>query len=144
MKTNLITICKFFPIFIMTILLTSCEGVLVDVEVGDPVDHVQSSTNYLTSRVWVDEWTDDNGVFYHQEICFYFNRLGSDYLYQEDRWGRRSESTYQFTWDWRNSRCTEIRLKYGPGDYSYMEHIILGGNKLDCLLDGQPVYFIGK
>ena len=145
MKTNLVNIMKLLPIVLMAVLLSSCEGVYIGVEVeDDPVSDVHYATEYLTSRVWVDEWTDDSGVFYHQELNFYSNRVGTDFLYSEDRWGYRTESSYNFSWDWRNSRCTEIRMKYGPGDYSYMEHIVMSGNKLDCLLDGQRVYFIGK
>ena len=144
MKTNLLNILKLLPIVMMAFTLSSCEGVVIDVEVDDPASNVDYSTEYLTSRVWVDEWTDDKGVFYHQELSFYSNRLGTDYMYTEDEWGYTTEYAYDFSWDWRNPRCTEIRMKYGPGDYSYMERIVMGGNKLDCLLDGQRDYFIGK
>ncbi len=144
MKTRLLNIFKFLPILMMALTFASCEGVFVDVEVDDTESNVHYSTKYLVSRVWVDEWTDNNDVFYHQEFSFYGDHVGTEYLYSEDRWGYRTESTYNFTWDWRDARCTEIRMKYGPGDYSYMEHIVLGDNRLDCLLDGQRAYFIGK
>ena len=145
MKSKFFNIIKFLPILLMAFSLGSCDELEIDIDIDDdPISNVDYSTSYLTSRVWVDEWTDDKGVFYHQELTFYLDRVGTDYMYSEDRWGYRTESTYRFKWDWRNARCTEIRMKYGPGDYSYMDHIILGGNKLDCLLDGQPVYFIGK
>ena len=72
------------------------------------------------------------------------NNTGEDYLYTQDRHGYIQESVYNFTWDWFNSMYTSIRLTYGPGDYSYMDNISMGGNRLNCLLDGQPVYFVGK
>lgn len=144
MKTKLHNILKLMPILMMAFTLSSCEGVIVDIEVDDPVTNVDYSTDYITSRVWVDEWTDSNGVFYHQELRFYRNHIGSDYIYTEDHLGYTTEASYNFSWDWRNARCTEIRMKYGPADYSYMEDIIMGGNKLDCLIDGQRAYFVGK
>ena len=145
MKTRLFNILKLLPVVMMAFTLGACDDLEIDIEIEDQTESsVHYNTEYLTSRVWVDEWTDDDGIFYHQELCFYRNRVGTDYLYSEDRWGNCKESSYKFSWDWRNPRCTEIRMKYGPGDYSYMEHIMMGGNKLDCLLDGQPAYFIGK
>ena len=145
MKTNLKNIFKLLPVVMMALVLSSCEGVYIGVGVeDDPVSNVEYSTSYLTSRVWVDEWTDENDVFYHQEISFYTNGVGTDYIYSEDPWGYSKESSYNFSWDWRNSRCNEIRMKYGPDDYSYMDNIVMGGNKLDCLLDGQRVCFVGK
>ena len=144
MKTKLVNIFKFLPILMMAFAFSSCEEVEIDIELDDTIENItHSSTSYLTSRVWVDEWTSD-GVYYRQELCFYTNHTGSDYLYSEDKWGEVVEESYRFTWDWRNSRCTEIRMKYGPGDKSYMERIVMGRNKLECLLDGQYVCFRGE
>lgn len=144
MKTKVLNILKFLPIVLMAFTLGSCEELELDIDLGGESSHVCYSTDYLTSRVWVDEWKDDEGMFYHQELRFYNDHVGSDYMYTEDRWGYRTESSYDFTWDWRNSSCTSIRMKYGRGDYSYMEHISMGGNRLDCLLDGQSAYFKGR
>ena len=70
----------------------------------------------------------------------------TDYLciFTQDRYGYIQESRYTFVWDWYNSIYTSIRMKYGTRDYSYMENISIGGNRLNCLLDGEPVYFEGK
>ncbi len=65
MKTRLLNIFKFLPILMMALTFASCEGVFVDVEVDDTESNVHYSTKYLVSRVWVDEWTDNNDVFYH-------------------------------------------------------------------------------
>ena len=144
MKTRLVNILKLLPILMMAFTLSSCEDVEIELELDDTESCVNYSTSYLVSRVWVDEWTDDKGVFYHQELSFYTNRKGTDYLYSEDRRGVVKESSYGFTWDWRNHRCTALRMNYGHGDYSIMERIVMGGNKLDCLLDGQYVCFRGE
>ena len=144
MKTSLLNICRLIPILLLAFTFSSCEEVFLDVEVGGSSSEVSYYTDYLTSRVWVDEWKDEKGTFYHQELRFYPDGIGSDYMYSEDRWGYRSESSYDFQWDWKNSRCKSIRLKYGPGDYSYMDDISMGGNTLDCLFDGQDAYFVGK
>ena len=144
MKTRILNIMKFLPILMMAFTLGSCEEVGLDIELGGGSSHVDYATEYLTSRVWVDEWKDTEGNFYHQELRFYPDRVGSDYMYVEDAWGFREETSYDFYWNWRNSSCTALKLKYGPGDYSYMEHISMGGNRLDCLFDGQEAYFKGR
>ena len=144
MKTKLLNIFKLMPILLMAFTLGSCDELYLDVDLGGNSSEVSYYTEYLTSRLWVDEWKDNNGTFYHQEIRFYADGVGTDYLYSEDRLGYRNESSYDFTWNWKNSRCKSIRLKYGPGDYSYMDDIIMGGNTLDCIFDGQDAYFIGE
>ena len=124
------------------ISFTSCEGY---VEMGfDTVhDDYYEKTDYLCSRVWFDEWHDDFGVYYYQELRFYSNGRGEDYMYSVDHFGYKNERSYSFRWDWNNSVYTSIVLKYGGKDYSYMERIRMGGNKLDCLFDGEPAYFRG-
>ena len=144
MRTKDFKIFRLLLVVVMSFMLGSCEEVELEFEVQDSSSNISYSTEYLTSRVWVDEWKDDEGIFYHQELTFYFNHVGADYMYTEDRWGSRTESTYRFTWDWRNARCTSIRMKYGPGDYSYLEDMMMGGNKIDCLFDGQRAYFVGR
>ena len=144
MKTRFFNILKCLPIVVMALTLSSCEEVQLDVDLDNGSSYVDYSTDYLTSRVWVDEWEDEEGMLYHQELTFYPDRVGTDYMYTEDPWGYRTESSYNFYWSWKNSRCTTIKLKYGPGDYSYMEQISMGGNRLDCLFDGQRAYFKGR
>lgn len=38
-------------------------------------------TDYLCSRIWTDEWTDEYGTYYYQEISFYPDYTGKDYVY---------------------------------------------------------------
>lgn len=123
--------------------LSSCEYVGMGIEIGNGTNSYHESTDYLCSRIWTDEWTDEYGVYYYQEICFYPNNTGVDYLYSQDRYGNRQESSLNFGWDWWDSNYTSIRLNY-DNRYSYMENIAMGGNQLNCLLDGYPAYFIGK
>ena len=144
MKTKIVRMLKLLPVLIMAITFTSCDDVIVDVELDGHSSEYVYHTDYLCSRVWVDEWHDDYGVFYHQELRFFNDHCGEDFMYTEDRWGKRTETSYTFVWDWRNSRYNSIRLKYAPGDYSYMEHISMGGNELTCLFDGQEAYFTGR
>ena len=143
MKTKIIRILGLLPIFLMAITFTSCEEVYLDVDMDGSSDR-RYKTEYLCSRVWVDEWEDDNGTFYRQELRFWTDYCGEDYLYSEDRWGYETESSYRFDWDWRNTASTSIRLRYGPGDYSYMERISMGDNRLTCWFDGQSAYFVGR
>ena len=80
--------------------LSSCEYVGLGIEIGNGTNSYHESTDYLCSRIWTDEWTDEYGVYYYQEICFYPNNTGVDYLYSQDRYGNRQESSLNFGWDW--------------------------------------------
>lgn len=50
--------------------LSSCEYVGLGIEIGNGTNSYHESTDYLCSRIWTDEWTDEYGVYYYQEICF--------------------------------------------------------------------------
>ena len=67
--------------------LSSCEYVGLGIEIGNGTNSYHESTDYLCSRIWTDEWTDEYGVYYYQEICFYPNNTGVDYLYSQDATG---------------------------------------------------------
>lgn len=144
MKTKIITLLKLLPVFLMVMAFTSCEEVHLDVDLDEGLCERDYRTEYLCSRTWEDKWHDRDGVFYRQELRFYGDYMGRDYLYSEDCDGYCEETVYEFAWDWRNASCTRLQMKYGPGDYSYMEEISMGGNKLACRLDGESVCFVGR
>lgn len=123
--------CFMALVLLLTIPLCSCEP-------EDPRDRYEQ-TGYLCSRRWADEWVE-NGVRYYQEFTFYDDHTGQEYFYQEDVTGRRSESYYNFDWDWNG--YSSIYMRYADGS-SYMEDISLGGNELYCILDGEQVTFRG-
>ena len=128
----------FTNYFYCIILMCTLSLSLSSCETDDPRDRYER-TDYLSSRRWADEWVE-NGIRYYQEFTFYDNYTGSEYFYQEDAMGRRSESTYRFDWDWNG--YSSIYMRYANGT-SYMEHISLGGNELRCILDGEEVIFRG-
>lgn len=74
-------------------------------------------------------------------LRFYADGTGEDYLRVQDAYGRWDEYRYTFVWDWYDAFYTSIRLNYGGGDYSYMDHIQLGNGRLECQLDGAWVSF---
>lgn len=131
-------IISLFPI-----LFSSCEYVGIGIELGNGTNNYRESTYYLCSRTWVEEWTDNKGDFHRQEIRFYDNNVGEDYVLTVDRHGFRKESSYTFVWDWYDANYTTLRLKYGMNDYSYMNNIFMGNNRLECLLDGYSACFYG-
>lgn len=100
-------------------------------------------TDYLCSRTWTDEWTDNDGTYYYQEISFYPNFTGQEYLYSQDASPMKleSERIYNFKWDWDS--YSSLYMRYSDG-VSYMDDIRLGGNKLDCSFDNTWVTFVGK
>ena len=123
----------------LTFGLSSCVVDGFGLEIGSGTDSYREYTNHLCRYVWVDEW-ETNGKFYHQELTFYPDQTGSDYMYIEDRWGR-TESTYNFIWDWYDNFYTSIRLNYGRGDYSYIDGIRWGDRNFSCFFDNEAAYF---
>lgn len=135
--------CRILLIFIMPLMLNACDYVGFGIEFGTGTNEYREATAYLCSYLWTDEWVDDRGTRYYQELSFYPDGKGEDYIVSEDRFGFRQETRYAFVWDWWDTFCTSIRLTYGKGDYSYMENIRVERNRLECLYDGSPAYFFG-
>lgn len=129
---------KFYCLAVIVAMVSSLYA--CDEENRDLYDE---QTNYLCSRIWTDEWTDDEDVYYYQEISFYPDYTGKDYLYSKDAgpMGLESERTYYFNWDWDS--YSSIYMRYQDG-ISYMDDVRLGNNKLDCNFDNVWVTFIGK
>lgn len=125
-------------------VLTSCEEVNIGFEIGNNTNSYREATDFLCSRVWIDEWVDDYGSRHRQELRFDYNNLGQDYIMIVDRRGNIQEYTYNFVWDWFNSNYTSLRLKYGYDDYSYMDNMYMRNNMIECLLDGELVRFYGR
>lgn len=65
--------------------------------------------------------------------------LGNHTLEYRERTAYLCSSDWQD--DWYDAFYTSIRLNYGGGDYSYMDHIQLGNGRLECQLDGAWVSF---
>lgn len=143
MKTQTHKLYRIFFLTAMVLTLASCEYAGIGIEFGNGTNSYRECTDYLCSRTWVEEWYDEYDTYYYQELRFYPDNTGTDYLYQEDRYGNRNESTMHFGWDWWNVSYTSIRIDYRNG-YSYMDNIQMGGNQLNCLFDNYPAYFTGK
>ena len=80
----------------LIIPLTSCEHVGIGVEFGNGSNSYYEMTDYLCSRPWVDEWYDNNGTYYRQELNFYPDNVGNDYIFTQDRYGYIQESRYRY------------------------------------------------
>lgn len=124
-------------------MFTSCEDVNIDLEIGNNTDRYREATNYLCSRVWVEEWIDDKDELHRQELRFDYNNTGLDYVRIIDRRGNVHEFSKRFVWDWFNANFSSIRLDYGDG-FSYMDNIIMRRNRLKCLFDSYPATFFGE
>lgn len=125
---------------VIVLSLVSCD---VNIDIGRNTLDYREKTEYLCYYVWVDDWYDDYGDYHEQQLCFYPDNTGEDYIRVQDRYGFTQEFHYNFVWDWYDSFYTSIRLNYGGGDYSYMDNIQMDNGKLGCMLDGYPVYFNG-
>ena len=56
MKTKKNALYRIFFLLAMTLAFTSCEYVGLGIEFGNGSYDYRERTDYLCSRVWVDEW----------------------------------------------------------------------------------------
>lgn len=143
MKT---TVYKYFKICLMaTILvgLTSCEVSFYDDDNVGGAYYEKSKA--LCSRIWADTYYDANGNRCYQELTFFQDRHGEDYIRVEYLNGRVTEDVYDFDWHWTDRSQYSLEMYYGPGDASYMDDVWISGNVLSGYLDGHDNYvdFVG-
>jgi hypothetical protein len=147
MKTNTF---KYFGLALMAIFMvsfTSCE-----VEIDSFYDDDNNGAGYynrsadLCSRTWVSFYRDMDGNYCRQELDFFLDRTGIDYIRVEYPNGTVEQYEYNFRWSWENYAQTSIRMSYGPNDVSYLDDVYIGGNRLSGYLDGRNnfVEFQGK
>ncbi len=103
MKTNTF---KYFGLALMAILMvsfTSCE-----VEIDSFYDDDNNGAGYynrsadLCSRTWVSFYRDMDGNYCRQELDFFLDRTGIDYIRVEYPNGAVEQYEYNFRWSWEN------------------------------------------
>ncbi|MDD3038904.1 hypothetical protein [Bacteroides sp.] len=138
MKTNLLKYLKLALVAVLMVNLTSCE-----IEIDSFYDDDNIGNGYynrsvdLTSRTWVSFYRDVEGNYCCQELDFYLDRTGVDYIRVEYPDGYVETFEYRFRWSWENYAQTSIRMDYGPGDVSFLDDVYIGGNRLSGYLDGR-------
>lgn len=137
MKTRVFTYMKALLMATLLVGFSSCEvelGVFWDTDNNGSTYSAKSQD--LCSRTWVDIYYDADGNRCRQELNFYTNRTGTDFIRIEYRNGGVYVNEYAFKWSWENYSQTTLRMSYGPGDVSYLENLQLRGNSLSGYLDG--------
>lgn len=138
MKTNTFKYLGLALMAVMMVGLTSCE-----VEIDSFYDDDNYGGTYysrssdLCSRTWVSYYYDANGNRCRQELNFYLDRTGVDYIRVEYPRGKVEEFEYYFNWSWENYAQTSIRMAYGRDDVSFLDDVWIGGNRLSGYLDGR-------
>lgn len=141
MKTNTFKYAGLALMAVLMISLTSCE-----VEIDSFYDDDNISGGYysrsvdLCSRTWVSSYWDIDGNYCRQELDFFLDRTGIDYLRVKYPNGYVEEFEYKFRWSWDNYAQTSIRMSYRPSDVSYLDDVYIGGNRLSGYLDGRNNY----
>ncbi|WP_300725410.1 hypothetical protein [uncultured Bacteroides sp.] len=142
MKTIIRKFQYIVAVLIATFTLSSCDGFEVGIGWGPDCDGYYEATDILCSRTWSDSWYNDyEGLRYYQELRFYYDNTGTDYLEVTDRYGNRRTSVLNFYWDWTG--YDRICMDYGDGR-SYLDHISFNGWSMDCKFDGEWVTFDGR
>lgn len=141
MKTNAFRYLGLALMAVLTLSLTSCE-----VEIDRFYDDDNRGGAYynrssdLCSRTWVSYYWDADGNRCRQELDFFMNRSGIDYIRVEYPDGFVETFEYKFRWNWDDNAQTSIRMAYTPTDVSYLDEVYIGGNRLTGYLDGGDNY----
>ena len=145
MKTNAFKYLKLALMAVLMINLTSCE-VEIDSFYDDADGGYYDYSAALCSRTWVDNYRDLDGNACHQELDFYSDRTGVDYIEVRYPNGRVQTFEYSFRWTWNNSAQTSLRMDYGYNDVSYLDDVYIGGNTLSGYLNGRNnfVEYLGR
>lgn len=142
MKTNTLQSAGWGLIILLTICMTSCE-IELDHHFYDD-DNISNAyyarSAELCSRTWIDFYWDMDGNYCRQELDFYLDRTGVDYIVVEYPNGYTERMEYRFRWNWDDYAQNSIRMNYGGGDVSYLDDVYLGRNRLSGYLDGRNNY----
>ena len=113
MKTNAFRYLGLALMAVLTLSLTSCE-----VEIDSFYDDDNIGGGYynrssdLCSRTWVSFYRDVDGNRCRQELDFYLDRTGVDFIRVEYPNGHVETFEYHFRWNWENYAQTSIRMDY--------------------------------
>ena len=124
MKTNTFGYLGLALMAVLMISFTSCE-----VEIDSFYDDDNISGGYynrsvdLCSRTWASSYWDIDGNYCRQELDFFLDRTGIDYIRVKYPNGYVEEFEYKFRWSWDNYAQTSIRMSYGPNDVSYLDDV---------------------
>ena len=143
MKTKAFRYLRFALLALLTVNLTACE-----IEIGGFSDDDNIGGEYynnsraLCSRTWVRSFVNIDGNYCRQEIDFYLDRQGIDYIRIQYPDGGVYENEYRFVWNWEDASQTSIRMKYGRDDVSYLDDVQIWSNSLTGYLDGWNNYVV--
>ena len=138
MKTNAFKYLKLALMAVLMINLTSCEVEIDSFYDDDAIGGgYYNRSSELCSRTWVDTYRDLDGNYCRQELDFYLDRTGVDYVEVRYPDGYVETFEYRFRWSWVNGSQTSLRMDYGHNDISYLDDIYMGGNTLSGYLNGR-------
>ena len=115
--------------------LAACE-----VHIGDqPLDE-REATRELCRYVWQTSYTAYDGAYVDHFLTFYPNGTGMEEIYSDYPHASYVDR-FDFDWRWTSWAFSSIEMRYGPGDYLYMDNIWLSGGMFSCYFDGQMMTF---
>lgn len=129
---------KYFRLCMLMVALVnfaSC-GASSEEEGDDFYEPYYEKSKALCGSVWADTFVDGEGNGCYQELTFYPDRRGEDYIRVDYADGTFTEDVYPFEWHWTGNSQYSLRIYYGLGDISYMDDVKIAHNILSGYLDG--------
>lgn len=143
MKTKTFKYLKLALLMLAMANLTACEVAIDGFYDDDTVGGgYYNKSRELCSRTWVRYYYNIDGLYCRQEIDFYLDRSGVDYIRIQYPGGGISENEYGFRWNWEDPAQTSLRMVYAPNDISYLDEVRIWSNQLTGYLDGWDNYVV--
>ena len=124
MKTKTMKYFKSVLLVLAMVSLAACEvaidGFYDDDNIGGGY---YNKSRELCSRTWVRSYYNIDGYYCRQEIDFYLDRTGIDYIRVQYPNGGISENEYRFRWNWEDSSQSSLRMMYAPNDICYLDEV---------------------
>lgn len=143
MKTKTFKYLRLALLAFVMVNLTACEVAIDGFYDDDGIGGgYYDKSRTLCNRTWVRSYYNIDGNFCRQEIDFYLDRRGVDYIRIQYPNGGIYENEYRFTWNWENRSQSSLRMFYAPDDISYLDDVQLWTNRLTGYLDGWNNYVV--
>lgn len=143
MKTMAYKYLRFLMVAALLLNLTSCETTVVFEDDDNIGGAYYAKSEALCYYVWQDVYEDQDGNECFQELTFFLNRTGEDYLRVVYPNGDYEEFVDKFVWNWEDREQYSLRMQYAPNDVSYYDDVRVRDNVLSGYFGDMKVNYIG-
>lgn len=106
---------------------------------GDDVYYtMENDDKKLCDRLWVDEYTTEEGLFCTYQLRFFTNSKGQELTTTYDEGGKTTVDR-EFSWRWTDGSKEALSLTFADGKVKYFENVWVRDHYLSGEIDGKIV-----